>query len=276
MVTGSSSMYFELVRGLLKSLAPHRPRFGFDLVVLDFGLQPAQIEELGHLGASVVRPWWCFDVPRKFADTPHNHAYGARCYLPTLVPGYDIYFWVDADAWVQDDRFYESFVGPARQGQLAIVHEKEPVYPHEWKLIRWSLGNMVLGYGPVDGVLAWLGRHVNNGVFAMRGDHPAWKLWARRFEQGVHRSGKIIFDQHSLLVCLERDRVPVTYLGGAFNWICSRAQPTVDARQRLCVPYPPYEPISIVQLAGPGKDLVHELATLDGGSIRRRLTFEGA
>ncbi len=46
--------------------------------------------------------------------------------------------------------------------------------------------------------------------------------------------------------------------------------------QRLCVPYPPYEPISIVQLAGPGKDLVHELATLDGGSIRRRLTFEGA
>lgn len=275
-VTGADSNYYGYMLGTIRSLAVARRWHGFDIVALDFGLTSDQIEEMARdHDVRTVQPQWMFDCPQALR-LPRNHAYGARCYLPRVVPGYGMYLWIDSDAWVQEPGFYEAFTGPAADGRLVIVNEREPVYPLEWRLVRWNLGNMVLGYGVVGGLRMYLGRQINNGVFALRGDSPVWDLWSRRFERAVARTGNIIHDQHSLLAAIVLDGAPVTMLGGAYNWICSRALPRYDlASQRFCLPYPPHAPIQVMHLAGPGKGLGRDILTLEGGTIHCRLTHGG-
>ncbi|WP_165073345.1 glycosyltransferase family A protein [Paludisphaera rhizosphaerae] len=273
-VTGADSNYFWLLEGAVESLRSAKERYGFELVVLDFGLTDEEKAVLHDVhDAKVVTAPWIVDVPEHH-KTRRNLAFGARCTLPDLLPGIDVFLWFDSDGWVQDDVFYERYIEAAWEGRLAIVREEEEAYPFDWPLMRWNLGNQILGFGLFLGTRVYLSPAINNGFFAAKADHPVWKCWRRRFESAVRRSGKIIMDQHSLKAAIALDRIPTTYLGGELNWICSRGRPVYDpVRKCFCLPYPPYTKIAVMHLAGHDKDCRRQLICVDGGNYETALTY---
>lgn len=273
-ITGSDHNYFGLLSSAIESLLSSRDHFGFDLVVLDFGLSAEQRSSLVRsFPVEVVSPDWVVDVPAQHR-TVRNLAFGVRCALPTVVPGYDIYFWFDCDSWVQNESFYHAYLQIARRNALAIAREDQKWYPFDWRLIRWNLGNQILGFGVLKGLRVYQSPFVNSGFFAVRGDHRLWSCWRERFEAAVHKSGRIIMDQHSLRACIVLDEIPVEYLDGEYNWICSRLQPVFDEENGLfCLPYPPNRPISIMHLAGQSKQVEYDLRCIGGGMTRKSLLF---
>jgi hypothetical protein len=221
----------------------------------------------------VVQPRWLVEAPEPLR-APVNHAWAAKIVLPQLLPGYDIYFWFDADGWVQGERFFERYVEVARTGAVALVVEDEPVYPFDWRITKWDLGNLILSFGFWRGLRGYRKR-VNAGFFAASVRSSLWDCWRRRYEEAIRRANKMTIDQHALKVALALDGVPMVDLGGAFNWICSRARPMYDAERRLfCVPYEPFEPIAVMHLAGTSKQVEYDIQCVDGGTIRRGLLFE--
>lgn len=275
--TGADQHFFYLLSGALNSLGQARQRHGFQLAVLDFGLTASQVLSLERdHQVRVVTPAWFFEPPAPL-KTPRNLSYAVRSYLPRLVSGYAIYVWFDADAWVQDPGFLSPYLEPARRGKLAIVNEREPVYTFNYRNARWHYGNLFLIHAWIGGLRLSFARDINTGVLAMAGDHPAWDLWSRRYIQAMTRTGKADLDQHALLAAIELDGIDVHYLGGEHNWICSRGTPMYDeARGLFCKPYPPYEPINVMHLAGPSKRQTYEVPLVRGGSVRRQLLYPAA
>ena len=151
-ITGADENYFWLLAGLIQSLRRINPQCDCDLVVLDFGLSSGQVSRLKEeWEVTVVAPGCVVDVPPKFG-LPRYFAFSLRCALPRVVPGYDVYLWMDSDTWVQDDSFIHAFVASAQKGKLAIVPESEPAYHTTLELIGWNLKNQVRGFGIADGI----------------------------------------------------------------------------------------------------------------------------
>jgi hypothetical protein len=236
-----------------------------------------------------VDPGWDVDFPGRARAPAYYKAMTARPYLPKHFPGYAVYVWIDADAWVQDDSVLEFFVNGARHGQLAIVPELDRGY---WTIHKrpkfWGQNQkaFAFAYGMWAGYRLGRNAILNCGAFALAGDAPHWRLWAeaharalnrRRF--GVHGPHQLKFrltEQTALNYIVFAERAPATFLPAYCNWFCGKGTPAYDAaRRRLVEPHQPHQPLGIVHLAGkPMKDRIWDLATLDGGTIRTKLTYE--
>jgi lipopolysaccharide biosynthesis glycosyltransferase len=275
-ITGADEKYFWLLAGLIQSLRQVDAHAQCDLVVLDFGLTSEQVCRLrDDWSVSVVAPECVIDIPPKFA-LPRFFGFSLRCKLPYLVPGYDVYLWMDSDTWVQDDLFIQALLAAAQKGKLAIVPETEPAYSVSLTLTGWNLKNQVRGYGLRDGLRVFAAPPINSGVFAARGDHPVWKAWEARFLTAVRRADKVVaMDQHSLKAAICLDRLEVEYMDTCFNWICSRSAPMFDPQnQHFCVPRPPFTKLSVVHLAGNSKAPEIVVPLLGGGSTTKSVLFE--
>lgn len=272
-VTGADHGYFPLMHALLQTLDRTRIDPACRLLALDFGLLPDERTALDALVDEVVRPTWWFDAPDHLR-LPRNLGYAARPMIPKYFPGYDTYLWLDADISVQDGQFAADFLRAADEGALAIVEEVDPSYRTELYALKWRIGNAFRCFGAVDGLRLCLGHQVNSGAFALRADAPHWAAWQQRYQWAVMKAGRANLDQHALMATLCLDALPVSYLDSTQNWICARSQPIWDDdRQLFCRPSPPFEPISVLHLAGRQKKGVHEIKTLSGGIKAMPLTY---
>ena len=71
------------------------------LGVLDCGLTEEQRAWCRAQGAILVVPQWDFDFPGRDKLKDGYKALTARPFLPRYFPGFELYFWIDADCWVQ-------------------------------------------------------------------------------------------------------------------------------------------------------------------------------
>ncbi len=274
-VTGADHAYFDLMHEVLRTLNAAEVALDLKLCVLDFGLQPQQIALAERCDASVVRPEWAFDAPDHL-KTQANLGYATRPLLPRLFPGFDMYLWLDADVSVQDGRFISAFVTAAMDGSLAIAEEADRAYGIEAYALKWQIGNAFRCFGLWQGLKLCLSRPINSGVFALKADAPHWPVWQERYQQAVNRAHRVNLDQHALMATLCLDALPCRYLNSTHNWICTRSQPLWDeARQVFCRPYPPYDSISVLHLAGRHKHKLWNIKTLDGSTEPMHLSYTG-
>jgi hypothetical protein len=272
-VTACAANFYKYQVASLESIAGARARHGFDMVILDLGLEPQQIAELkSRFDCQVITPHWIFEPPKDLR-TPLAMAYSVRPAVPQLVPGYDIYLWWDSDTWAQDDRFFDRYIQAAKRGNFAIARENDPSYRSDWKAMKWHYGNMVTGFG-LSATLAML-QHppVNEGIWAAPARHPIWSVWQTMYEAVVHRTGKANLEQHVIHLIAARRDVPVELVEPIYNWICTRSAPVHDAERDLLLSPSTGEPISVLHLAGPDKDRYYTLPRKQGGTTRRRLTW---
>jgi len=272
-VTGADHGYFCLMLELLRSLAHSPGDVSYDLCVLDFGLEREEKAEVVALGARIMQPTWWFDAPDQLRLQRYL-GYAARPMIPSYFPGYDTYIWLDADISVQDGRFTSTFIEAAQHGDLAVVEEADPSYRIELYALKWHLGNGFRCFGLADGLKFGLARAINTGAFALRADAPHWSVWQERYRSAVLCANRANLDQHSLMATLCLDGLPARYLDSRYNWICTRSQPLWDDdREVFCRPYAPFDPISVLHLAGRQKTGLWDIKTLNGDVKQMVLTY---
>jgi hypothetical protein len=277
-VSAADRAYFPLLRDTVLSIQAARPNVAIG--VLDLGLDREHRHWLAVRAAHVVRPDWDVEFPNRARMPDAFKAQVARPFLRRHFPGYETYFWIDADAWVQDGRVIDLYVSAAGRDKLAITPEIDRAYKRHYKrpkLFGWTLAwknyREAFGWRVADR----LGRNpmVNCGVFALHCDAPHWDAWARLLRQVLQRTQFFFAEQVALNYALFAEHLPVNFLPAYCNWMPGDAPPAFDVKRGLFVePYAPYEVIGVMHLAGrEQKTHVFRLDRLDGGTVETSLRY---
>jgi hypothetical protein len=276
--SAADSGYFPLLRDSVASVRALRA--DVPIGVFDIGLTDEELAWLAGQNVRVVRPDWDLEFPGRDKAPEVLKAEFARPFLPRYYPGYRMYFWLDADAWLQDWRIVELYCSAAGRDKLAITPEIDRAYKRHYKrpkLFGWNLGwknyRHAFGWRVADR----LGRNptVNCGVLALHAEAPHWVAWQRVLHRVLQRTHFTPAGQTALNYVVFAERLPVNLLPSYCNWMPGDAAPAFDAARGLFVePYSPHEVIGIMHLAGAEqKDLTFRLNRLDGGTIETPLRY---
>ena len=277
-VSGADRNYFSLLQDTVLSIEAHYQ--GAAIGVLDFGLDGEQSRWLSKHVAHLVRPGWDVEFPRRDQTPETLKAQVARPFLRRHFPGYELYLWIDADAWLQDGRVIDLYAAAAGHDRLAITPEIDRAYKRHYKrpkafgwTLAWKNYREAFGWRAADR----LGRNpmVNCGVFALHHDAPHWDAWARLMSQALQRTRFFYVEQVALNYAIFAEHLPVNFLPAYCNWMPGDAAPAFDARRGLFVePYAPYEVIGVMHLAGrEQKTHIFQLNRLDGGTVETSLRY---
>lgn len=273
-VTASNSNQLPLLRNMITTLTAQPESEGFRIACLDLGLSVQEIRWLESRDVMIAEPWHRFELPNR--NFPRWMDYElAQPFLREILPGWDIYFWIDADVWFQDGRAIGAFVNGAMQQGLALATERTPMYRVQPWLLAWMAKHFYLGFGAVQGSWLLSRQHFNSGVFAMHRDAPHWAPWAEAFGAAIRRSqapnphGQFSLNQLVHGRWFGAGRLGLAVLEPWANWICDRGVPMWnDATRQFCEPRAPFRAISALHLAGPGKFNTYAVRRTEGGSFQ--------
>jgi len=274
-VTAANEAFAPLVRGLIESLHQWDPKPFTDLACFDLGLAPESRRWIARYAAHLVEPGWDLQVDEKLRqENPELRAFTVRPFLPSYFPGYELYLWIDADAWVQERFALEWYLTVAAQGQLAATPQIDRAYQHGSDKVRWRMKHMQAYFGEEAASRVLWETYFNSGVFALRSDVSHWTLWAKWFSVGLKATrGKLCCDQTALNYAIWMERLPVSPLPALCNWLCHLALPQFDlTRERFCEPVVPGHAIGILHLTAKTKDLCFQLHS-DGPTRTMSLRF---
>lgn len=252
-ITGATDDYVYLLKGLVGSLRSQQPP-ATDLHVLDFGLSAASVAWLRAQGCAVLDPGRAgTSIPEAVRTAGLPHAY--KAFLPALVPGYDLYVWLDADLWLQDAGALSPILAAAAEYAVAAVPEVDSAYhlshrpgnAANYHIVKARIIDAIAGRVAAERLKfsPW----INAGVFAARAASPFWKEYAAALSHYLHRKVDRHVDQVALLAAAavvgDLNPMPAT-----FNWMCPFARPRFDpGHGAWCTPFIPYQPIRILHLA---------------------------
>jgi lipopolysaccharide biosynthesis glycosyltransferase len=272
-VTAADDAFAPLLRGLVESLQMWAPRPYTNFACLDVGLSAENRSWVARYAAHIVSPGWDLPVDAQMREAhPAWRAMTARPFLPHYFPGYDIYLWIDADAWLQEPFAFDWYNALASKGPLAAVPEVDRAYRIPLDVVEWRTSRMRAYFGPQAEQRTLCDRYFNSGVFALRAGAPHWTQWAKWFRTGLDATaGKVCSDQTALNQAIWEEGLPVAPLPALCNWLCHLAVPVYDPqRGRFREPVIPGNPIGILHLAGVSKRYV---ITLRGEGVERRITL---
>jgi hypothetical protein len=286
-ITATNDLYLPLVSGLLRSLRALRFSAPFDIGVLDVGLTENGKARLAAFGVKIVPAG--VDIEYRGREEWERQLQGframtARPFLPKYFPDYDVYMWIDADAWAQTPEAVDTMLaGAGGEDALFIVSEIDRDYkpyflssqPWEYHL-KWYRANF-----PPEIFTAIFPRPMLiDGVFAMRASSLVWKEWAHVYTTCLQRAEKagreqFMADQLSLNVAVYMKGFPLRIMPAEFGWLTLYSIPMFDEEKKLFVrPTPPRTPISIMHLTHEKKLRSFDIQTTTGGTITRTLLNE--
>ncbi len=250
-VTGADEGYFSLLDGLLDSLHQWDEQPFADLACFDLGLEARSRASVATRVSRIVEPSWDLPVDAELCRTrPGLRGHTVRPFLPRYFPGYDIYIWIDADAWVQRRFALEWLAGAAAQGLLGAVAHVHPAYETSDEVIQRRRGRMKAYYGQETADQIRWDMYLNSGVIALAANAPHWAAWEASFTRGLEAcQGKLVTDQAALNHAVWIERLPVCPLPALCNWVTHLAMPGLDlVRGGFCEPVPPAHQIGILHL----------------------------
>jgi lipopolysaccharide biosynthesis glycosyltransferase len=277
-VTAANEMFAPLLRGLVGSLQ----QWGTDqftaLACFDLGLALESRTWLERFASHIAVPDWDLPVDSQLrAAKPDLRALTVRPFLRDYFPGYDVYLWIDADAWVQEQSALQLYVSLAAQGHLVAAQEVDRAYRQTEGIFSWRAGRMAQCYGQQAANQTIWGTYFNNGVFALHAQASHWAPWAKWFRAGLETSGGLLCcDQTALNYAIWQEQLPVYPLSARYNWLCHLAVPAFDMmRNQFFEPFEPRQTIGIMHLAGDSKNIA--LKVKDGNQVRTiGLRFAGS
>jgi hypothetical protein len=288
--------YYPLLMGLIDSLADNARWPGERIGLFDLGLSDDQRDHLRARGVSLVRPGWDITWPGMRGQPEEYRKYVTVApFLPQYFPGREIYIWIDADAWCQDPQSLTLLIKGAQKGRMAIVPVTDRAYPSPLSGARvWTIPEAV----PLIGGRRWrvktllsnvIARYYDRGtanrlmfkpvlsagIYALPANAPHWRAWETSLRAARFRSPQQMSDQSPLNHAVYTRALPVELLPATVNWTCHAALPAFDPGSGLFVePYLPHTPIGFMHLVNHSQQGAHEVATLDGGTARLRLTYQ--
>ena len=279
-ITAADTNYFELVRGTILSVREKPEGENVAIGFFDLGCTPEQLQWLKTQVNIIQKPDWDFDFPGKNEAPHYLKGLLARPFLRRYFPNFDIYLWIDADAWVQDWQAVELLVKGAAKRGLAVVPELDRGYYLAYGKLPWYWQFVYRDYQAAFGEEVAQQLHsyptINAGIFALQKDAPHWEIWAEYLEQGLQRHVSLMSDQIALNRLVYGTEIfdQTEMLPARCNWSCNFGLPVWDKHQACFVePYLPQEAIGILHITGHKHDLV-KLATTDGNQIEISLRYQ--
>lgn len=263
--TAADSGYFDMFQGMIHSLRTFKSGMDLDIRAFDLGLKDHERSWLENEGVVFADPQWHMGL--KDGMMPYWHlAEIVRPYVRDYFPGYQHYMWLDPDLWLQDGGVIDRLIAGSEDVGAAIAHEADKSYKLQAWHIGWNLKHKILGLGVKDGLTLMIKPQLNCGVYCVAADAPHWEAWAARLKSAVDATGRVAphsqFTFNQIYYC---DKLPMRILDSADNWICDRAPPVWDDEKMVyCKPYAPYQPLSLLHLAGPAKSRSYTIKTTSG------------
>lgn len=251
-VTGGDTVYFPLMRDMIRSVRALPEAGGMAVGVLDCGLFADETAWCRAAGAAVVEPAWDVVLRTDLPVADSFRAMTARPHLRRYFPGFDIYVWLDADVWVQEWRALALLIEGARLGDIAIVPEMHRSYRNfrdardDFEQANGKAYAQAFGFEVSRRLIR---RPLNNaGAFAVGADSPAWDIWAAALAEAAKKSVNMI-DQVALNVAIYDRGLREIRLPPTCNWIAHLAAPAWDPERQLLVePDLPHEAIGILHM----------------------------
>ena len=122
--SGSDQPYFDLSIQLLESIKATRWYHHIPIKILDCGLNAVDKHYLEQrFKAEVKDPGW--DIDPQFARSLKIGWKGltARPHIHKHFPGFQYYFWMDTDTWIQNEKVFDLFVSLCEKQGLVMVNE---------------------------------------------------------------------------------------------------------------------------------------------------------
>lgn len=293
LVTATDDGYAPLALELIQSirlLMPTAPSTRkFDVNVISLGLGPQWREQMDAAADHLEEGRWNLPLPA------HRHRGRsslmgriAKLFPPDYFPGYDLYVWLDSDAWIADWSAIELLIEGARRGALAaVVDEPDPCrIPGN---LKWQLGrfpwfqSIAYKHGRRAGLprselrRLFDKKEFNSGVFALAADAPHWPAIQNHMARLLRRGRVFGSNQLALTMAVHLDGLPVECLP---LWCNYTGLPRICARTgRLVMPFLPHDPIGIMHLAG--RDALRgdrgaeaDLLDTEGRRVRANLRFD--
>lgn len=274
LISGGDANYFPLIREWIHSIRRFSQSKDMDICILDAGLTQEQVKKLESIDVKVVQGEWPCPIPRhKIRGREYFKACVCRPFLPEFFPGYDIYFWMDSDTWVQDWRGVELFLEGARRGKMAVTSQTDRAYPKgmrvkflgawPWKLRGFYYTNARKAFG-LNMAKKMFGYHmILAGAFCLRADAPHWERWQHWIKKALKRGKIFTAEQLSLGIMLILEDMPKEILPAWTHWLCE-FKPLWDEQNQLWVePYLPNNPLGILHLSGFDEMRVNRSETTD-------------
>jgi lipopolysaccharide biosynthesis glycosyltransferase len=182
--------FFGFAKGLVLSIREHF-KSTYDLFFIDLGASAESLEWLEQKGVNIVN----FDpdsVVNGFSEREYPRYIGAmicRPVLPNIVPGYEVYIWLDADTWIQEPTSIRSFVGAAQTGanKIAISSTDPWIYSFSHHQIEEFRGYSRFWYEGLFGdavANTYCDKKIlNSGFFALSAKSNIWMLWRSEVER---------------------------------------------------------------------------------------------
>ncbi len=272
--TAADETYAAMMFELIASIREYPQSGGLDIAVVDVGLSAESRARAEREATRVTEGRWELDVDAgRFRDRRFLQARIAKIAMNAFFPGYDLYIWIDADAWLCDWAAIDLLIrGAERRGMAATYDVSDdgsamPVSP-SWLLGRWPVvRTWALKHARRGGVSAADCRRLafrtpfNNGVFALTAEAPHWQALRAHMTGMLGQGGRIFgSNQLALLMAVELDGLDVERLP---LWCNYTGIPALCAETgRLVEPYLPHTPIGIMHLADRDKMRADRAATM--------------
>ncbi|MCI5059978.1 MAG: glycosyltransferase [Alphaproteobacteria bacterium] len=260
-VSSSDHNYFPMLLEWVYSIRRFEQSKEMDICILNAGLKPEQVLKLEEQGCLVKKADWPCELPaHKIRGKEYLKSCVCRPYIPDYFPGYETYFWMDADTWVQKWNAVEMFLAGAQKGAITLTAQSDRAYPRQIRL-KW------LGYMPVK----LRGFYFSNakqafgfkkakelypyhvllaGAFALRGDAPHWKRWQELMLQALERGKVFTAEQLSLGVLCYLEGYKREVLPAYTHWLCE-FKPLWNEDKKLFVePSLPHAELGVLHISG--------------------------
>jgi len=259
-ISGADSAYSRLLSGLLASIENHARTDKIDIGIFDLGLDGVFKMSLKRRGFSVVAPDW--DYPLKLFKEKPPAFFKAMTTKPNLrrhFPGYDVYLWIDADAWVQDWAAVRLYVDAALRSGFSATPEVDRSYSEHYStgsVLKWRYNCYRTCFDEAVAERLSLLPIVNGGVFAGRVDAPHWDVWSRTLREIIERIKEPYFysEQTALNYTIRNGDFETAFLPSTCNWMCNRALPLCSEDGAVLLePQPPFNRIGIIHMTADTK-----------------------
>lgn len=289
LVSSSDDRYAPLLFELIASIRAHPQSAAVDVSVVSAGMSAPIAEEAKARADNFAEGRWHYPgFDKRYGGREWLQGRLVKAFLPEYFPGYDIYIWLDADAWVCDWRAIDLFVRGAGQAGYAATMDDVPTRTRITGKVTWLLGRfpLVKTYGykhalrsrlpmPVVKQLA-LVRPFNGGAFALHRDAPHWQPVQNHLGTLTRRGRIFGSNQLAFVMAVQLDGLPVEILPAWCNYL---GTPKVCAETgRFVEPYLPHNPIGVLHLTDrddlrldPACEI--DLLDTDGNSVRRTLRY---
>lgn len=288
-VSSSDDRYAPLLLELIDSVKAHPQSKNVDFSVISAGMSEPVAAQVKEKVENFAEGRWHYPgFEKRFRGRDWLKGRVVKVFLSDYFPGYDVYIWLDADAWLCDWQAIDLFVRGAERAGLCMAMDDVPTNLEMVGKVSWLLGRypLVKTYGYKHAMRAHLPmrevrqlttiRAFNGGAFALHRDAPHWKAVQDHLGRLTKRGRIFGSNQLAFVMAVKFDGLPIEILP---SWCNYMGTPRVCARTgRFVEPYLPHQPIAVLHLAD--RDDVRldpncevDLLDTEGKPVRRTLRY---